>query len=160
MVPLADFTPLSPQAQAAIFSVIAIVLAILAIRGYLRRSPPLDSELVKLNTAIASLQTSVEELSKTQKSHATHAIEIDALQEKVRRLESNREEDMRAQRTYTRETTREIFEKLERVATGFAEKVDKVSASFASNVQKLEGALGRLDGTCEQLSKRLDRLEN
>lgn len=138
MVPLADFTPLSPQAQLAIISLLVGATLILGIRATLIRKPTLDSELVKLNAAIESLQKSVDSLSDTAREHADHATEIEALKEKVRTLEGARENDLAAQRRYTRETTHEIFEKL-----------DELKSSVSQNFQALERGIGQLEGKLE-----------
>lgn len=170
MLPLAEFTPLSPSAQLAIVSLLATVLAVLNTLSFFKRKPPLDSELVRLNAAIGGLKEAVDKLGKAADDHASHATEIEQLKAQVQTLTKQREEDARSQRTYTRETSHEIFKKLDDIAKSFADKVDqvgtrftdkveKVSASFASNVQQMEGTLDRLEGTADQLSKRLDNLE-
>jgi hypothetical protein len=79
---------------------------------------------------------------------AGHASEIEALQEKVRVLEEHRERDLQAQRTYTRETTREIFVAL-----------DNLKSSFSSNIQQIERAMGKLEGSFDGLDDRVSRLE-
>ncbi|MBM3851594.1 MAG: hypothetical protein FJ399_00400 [Verrucomicrobia bacterium] len=143
---LADFTPLSAQAQIAIVSVLGLALLVLAIRNHVRRQPPLDSELVKITIAIEGLQSAVATLNESVREQAGHAAEILALQTKVRDLETKREEDLRAQRSYTRETTRELFEKL-----------DDVKTSLSANFQSVENRLGRVDGALEQLTAQINR---
>jgi chromosome segregation ATPase len=137
---VADFTPLSASAQVAIVSLLAVLLIVLNILALLRRKPPLDTELVKLNSAIDGLQKSVDSLNATAKEHADHDAEITALKEKVRTLESARETDLQAQRKYTRETTHEIFEKL-----------DELKDSVNANFQSVERAMGQLEGKVEAL---------
>ena len=126
MLPLADFTPLSAQAQLAVVSLLAVLLIVLNILAHLRRKPPLDAELVKMNGAIEGLQSS-----------------FNGLAEKVRSLEEHRERDLAAQRTYTRETTREIFL-----------KIDELKDSSATNFKIVERAIGQLEGKIESLRGR------
>jgi hypothetical protein len=145
MLPLtyAQFTPLSPGAQLAIVSLLVIVGALVALWSHLKRKPPLDSELIQLHTAIGALQKSVDGLNATAKEHADHNIEIAGLKEKVRILEQSREVDLAAQRKYTRETTHEIFEKL-----------DELKSSVGQNFQAVERALGQLEGKVEGLASQ------
>lgn len=143
---VAEFTPLSPQAQLAVVSLLAVGLLILAIRGHLRRSPPLDSELMKLSLAIEGLQVSFAKLNVAMESHATHASEIAALQDKVRTLEEHRENDQKGNRTYTRESSERIFRKL-----------DELKDSVSANFQSIENRLGRVDGSIEQLTAQINR---
>ena len=142
---LADFTPLSPQAQLAVISVLAVTLLVLAILSHVRRKPPLDSELVKLALAIEGLQKSVDVLTDAERIHATHAVEISSLQDKVRELEGHREEDQKSNRTYTRETTREIFLKL-----------DELKDSVNSNFRTVERAIGQLEGKVANLTTQIN----
>lgn len=139
---VANFTPLSPAAQLAIVSLLVVAVALVTIWSHLRRKPPLDSELAKLHGAIESLQSSVKLLSDTAREHADHNSEIRALKEKVRGLEIARESDLAAQRKYTRETTHELFQKL-----------DELKGSVSSNFQAVERALGQLEGKVEGLAK-------
>jgi predicted nucleic acid-binding Zn-ribbon protein len=141
--PLAEFAPLPPAAQWAIVSLLSVALTLVLIYNALRRKPPLDAELVKLQSAIESLQKSVDDLTETQKAHATHASEIAELQRKVTALEQHREEDARAQRTYTRESGQRIFV-----------KIDELSASVAQNFQSVERAIGQLEGQVKSLVMR------
>lgn len=136
----AQFAPLSAAAQWAVISILTGTLLILSISAFFRRKPPLDSELVKLNLAIDGLQKSVESLTSAQQTHASHASEIEALEKKVAVLEQHRENDQHAQRKYTRETTQEIFN-----------KIDGLKDSFSSNLQRVERALGNLEGKVEGL---------
>jgi cell division protein FtsL len=140
-LPFAQFTPLSPAAQLAIVSVLAVAVALVTLWAHLRRKPPLDSELLKLHTAIESLQKSVEGLDATAKKHADHNVEIAGLKEKVRLLEVAREADLAAQRKYTRETTHEIFEKL-----------DELKTAVGNNFQRVERAIGQLEGKIDARS--------
>jgi chromosome segregation ATPase len=135
MLPIADFTPLSPSAQVAVVSVLGVIAVVVGIWVAVRRRPPLDTELEKLNSAIAGLQKAVDALTKTAGEHAHHATEIQALKSKVTTLEEHREKDLHAQRTYTRESTQRIFDRL-----------DELKDSFNSNFQAVERAMGQLEG--------------
>lgn len=135
---VAQFTPLTPAAQLTIVSILAVAVALVTLWAHLRRKPPLDTELVKLHAAIAGLEKSVIQLSETAREHSDHNAEIRALKDKVRILEVAREGDLAAQRKYTRETTHEIFEKL-----------DELKSSVSSNFQKVERAIGQLEGKIE-----------
>lgn len=139
---LANITPVSTEWQSGLFSVLAGLALILAILAHFRRKPPLDTELVKLHSAIESLKVSVRTLNETATRHAEHAPEIASLKEKVRTLEAAREADLAAQRKYTRETSHEIFAKL-----------DELKNSVSQNFQRVERALGQLEGKVEGLAK-------
>lgn len=143
---LAEFTPLSPQAQLAVVSLLGLALLVLAIRSHVRRQPPLDSELVKLSMAIDGLQTTLAELKAAVAAHASHGTEIEALQEKVRMLEQHREEDQKSNRTYTRESGERIFK-----------KIDDLADTMNANFQSIENRLGRVDGAIEMISQRITR---
>lgn len=140
---LATFTPLSPDLQVGINSLIALLLSVLALVSFFRRKPPLDSELVELKAAISSLSTTVVDLVEQVKAVASHASEIDALKDKVARLDELREEDQRANRTYTRESGERLYK-----------KVDELAASVAANFQAVERALGKLEGKVDELGRR------
>jgi chromosome segregation ATPase len=137
---LADFAPLSPGAQWAIISLLGVALTLVLIWSALRRQPPLDSELVSLRGSIEALQKSVSSLEETFEKVATHATEIETLQEKVRSLEQHREDDQRSNRTYTRESGERIFKKL-----------DELKDSVAANFQSVERAIGQLEGQVQAL---------
>lgn len=138
---LASLAPISTEWQAGLISVLAGLALILSILAHFRRRPPLDSELTKIHSAVETLRKAVETLDETAKSHAAHGTEIGALQDKVRRLETQREIDLANQRKYTRETTHEIFEKL-----------DALKSSVSSNFQEMERSLGKIEGKLESLS--------
>jgi chromosome segregation ATPase len=157
---VAQFSPLSPAAQTAIVSVLAIIVTLLVIRSYVRRDPPLDTELKTLSLAISGLQQTVSKLTSAQEKHATHETEIDELKTKVASLEALREkdkeavdkkrdEDLSAQRKYTRETTKEIFDKL-----------DHLQDSFSKNFQLVERTLGNVEGQLKGLTDRVANVEH
>ena len=152
---LADFAPLSPTFQSDIYSVVLIfaavgglILGAIGIWVSMRRQPPLDAELVRFSSAIDVLKKSVDELAETAKEHADHESEITGLKEKVKLLESRREEDLQAQRKYTRETTHEIFE-----------KIDGLVETFNNNTRTMERALGGVEGGLKGLQDRVGNIE-
>ncbi|MEK7766793.1 MAG: hypothetical protein AAB368_11190, partial [bacterium] len=140
------FTPLSPQAQLAGISILGMTLLVLTILSHVRRKPPLDSELVKLALAIEGLQKSVDVLTDAERTHATHAVEISALQHQVQELEGYREDDQKSSRTYIRETTHEIFG-----------KIDDLKDSLNANLRMVERAVGQVEGKVERLAEQIDR---
>ena len=144
----ADIAPLPPEFQLGLISLVGVLALVAIILGVFRRHPPLDTDLATLRLAIQGLQKSVDALTSAEKLYAQHITEIANLQEKVKSLEARRELDQAAQRTYTRETTREIFERLE-----------AINKSFATNVQNFERAMGRIEGAQAQIAQRLDSLE-
>lgn len=152
----AELTPLSVQAQLTIFSLLSLAIMVLTIHAlWPKRNPTLDTQLAQFGGTIKTLETSVAALSTAMTKHATHEAEISQLQQKVAALESRREADqakrdtdLAAQRAYTRETTREIFEELR-----------NVSAAFAENTKSLERALGQVEGKIEGLTDRIGHIE-
>lgn len=135
---LAEFTPLSPQAQLAAVSLLAVALLVLGIRSHFKRQPPLDSELVKLNEAIKGLQKAVDKLTESAEAHSSHATEIQGLKSEVDTLKQHREEDLRQQREYTRKSSHDIFAKL-----------DELKDSVNGNFRAVERAIGQLEGRIE-----------
>ncbi len=170
MLLLATFQPIPENAQWVIVSLLGIALTLLLIWSLVRRRPPLDSELVKLSLAIKGLQDSFAELNAAMKAHAAQAAEITALQKQVRSLEEHREKDLQAQRTYTRESTRELFAKLDAQGQLTQEKLDaqgqltqhrldRINDSLNANFISVENRLGRVDGAIEQLTTRLNLIK-
>lgn len=142
MLPLlAQFTPIPPGTQLTMVSLLAAVLMVLNILQIVRRKPPLDTELAKIHGAVQSLQASVQKLDGTVGAHASHSSKIESLEKQVRDLELKRETDLAAQRKYTRETTHEIFE-----------KIDGLRMSLNGNLQSVERAMGRIEGEVKHLS--------
>lgn len=140
---LAEFVPLSPSAQWAIISILSVVLTVVLIWSNVRRRPPLDTELVKLQVAIEALNKSVGELTETQRAHASHGSEIEKLQEEVHLLRSYREEDLRSQREYTRMSGERVFK-----------RIDELDLAVNRNFQSVERALGQLEGQIKSLTTR------
>ena len=51
-----DFTPISPATQLALYSAVTVVGQIVAIWVSLRRRPPIEADLVKINTELKALE--------------------------------------------------------------------------------------------------------
>lgn len=132
---LAQFAPLSPTAQLAIVSVLSVALTITLIYTALRRKPPLDVDLTKLASTADQLTQTVGELKDTLEQYAGHSARISALEKECATLRSELDREISAQRAYTAKTSREIFERIERV-----------EQSVAQNFQSVERALGRVEG--------------
>jgi hypothetical protein len=147
---LADFVPglLSQGFQLDLLNLIAIIGALVALWVALRRKPPLDSELVKLETAIEGLQGAVSELTVSSKLCSSHRTETADLKRRMGELESKREIDLHAQRTYTRESAHDIFAKL-----------DATKDALGINIQAVERAMGRVEGEMKSIGERMGRLE-
>jgi Na+/phosphate symporter len=135
---LAEFAPLSPSAQWAIVSILGVISTIAVIWGVIRRRPPVGEDLVQLRTSIDALKGSVEQLTEAHEKHVTHAAEIETLKREVGELREHRENDLRAQRTYTRESTERIFLRIE-----------QLNDSVNKNFQAVERAIGKLEGKVE-----------
>jgi predicted nucleic acid-binding Zn-ribbon protein len=148
MLLLAETSPLSNEFQLNLISLLGILALILSILAYFRRKPSLDTELIQLRTTIESLTATVAKLVTNQEEHATHAQQIADLKHEVVQLKAHREEDQRSQRTYIRETTKEIFT-----------AIDALKSTFSTNVQAMERALGKLEGSMEGIGDRVSRLE-
>jgi hypothetical protein len=156
----ASFAPISPDFQLNIWNLLALLLAVLAVVGHFRRTPPLDSELVKLNGAISGLDRSVTALTKSHQDHVAHAGKIAHLEEQVRDLKGHRESDAQNQRSYIAKNTREIFEKidlnyrdfgkkLDETNSVITDKIDALSRTFNQEVRDLARALGKTEGKLE-----------
>jgi predicted nucleic acid-binding Zn-ribbon protein len=144
MLPLvfAEFTPLPPAAQWAIVSILGVIATLVIIWAAIRRQPPVGEDLVKLRSSIEALNSSVEALTKAHEKHITHGAEIENLQEQVRRLQHQREDDQRNARAYTANSNEKIFKRIE-----------DLSDSMSKNFQNVERALGQLEGRVEALAK-------
>ncbi|MBI5770896.1 MAG: hypothetical protein HZA93_24170 [Verrucomicrobia bacterium] len=164
----ADFTPLSADFQVNVWNLVSLLIALGTLWAFGRRKPPLDAQLVRLETSIEALNRNMADLATAQKQAAGHELEIAALKDKVRNLEARRDEDLRAQRTYTRETTRELFEKMESnaritqdrldaLANDFAARIETLSQSLSENIQSVERGLGRLEGQMESMRDRMNQ---
>jgi hypothetical protein len=111
----ANFSPISTELQSALWFIgggtVSFIGAVLAVLIYFKRNPPLDAQLADFKASISDLD------------------------EEVARLREQREEDQKNQRAYTQRTTRELFDRIERV-----------ESSISENFRSLERALGRLEG--------------
>lgn len=135
---LAEFTPLSAHAQLTIVSVLIVAGMVVQIAANLynaRRKPPIDAELIKLQSAIDTLTTGVRKLHAAAEAHAGHEAEIGQLKEEVRELKAARERDLAAARDESRETAQELFR-----------KIDELKDSTAANLRAVERAIGQLEG--------------
>lgn len=138
----AQFTPIPADFQLGVISLIFATGALVGILAYFRRRPPVGENLVQLRGSLDALNTSVgvlteahNALTEAHNAHISHAAEIEALQEKVRTLERLREEDQKANRTYTRESTERIFK-----------RIDELGDSMNKNFHSVERSLGQLEG--------------
>jgi regulator of replication initiation timing len=140
--------PLSSGFQTDILSLIAVIGALVAIWAVFRRKPPIDSELVKLQLSIENLQQAVTDLVANQRLCGAHRTETADLKRRLGELETRRESDSHAQRTYTRESAHDIFSKL-----------DATKDALAVNIQAVERAVGRVEGEMKSIGERMGRLE-
>lgn len=131
----ANIAPISPEWQLGLLSVLGILFLVLSILGHFKRKPPVDSQLVALNTTIEGLKDAVEKLTATQATHASHSSEIQKLQDEVKELRAHREADLRSQREYTRQSGERIFS-----------RIDELDRSVNNNFQSVERAIGNLEG--------------
>ncbi len=140
----ASFTPISEDFQLNVWNLMVLAAAIIALLASFRRKLPLESELVKLQGAIDGLQKSVEALTRAERSHAGHETEIASLRSKITLLESRREEDLRAQRNYTRETTHALFTKLDENSSKTHQKLDNFTSSVNTIFRDIAADIGAL----------------
>ena len=128
--------PISPAFQADLLSLLAIIGAVLAILMGFRRKPPLDTELVKLQLSIESLQAAVSDLTASQKFCGTHRAETAELMRRIDELEGKRDPDLQRERAHTEGMINTIFL-----------KIDDLKDSISANFQSMEGRIGKVEGT-------------
>lgn len=125
MLPLlAEFTPLSPSAQLAIFSLLTVVVTLVSLWSMLRRRPPLDAQIARFEAAIEGLNRSVADLAEAQRQASSHGFRIDAI-----------ERNCAACRIETNRALKDVYDRIE-----------SVESSMGENFQSVERALGRIEG--------------
>lgn len=170
----AEFAPLSPGAQWAGVSILGVVLTILLIWSLIRRKPPLDTELVKLQGSIDGLNKSVGELTENQKAQDLHATgmvklqaSIDGLNKSVGELTetqrahashgseiSKLQEDVRELRKNREEDLRAQREYTRQSGERVFKRIDEMESSVNKNFQSVERALGQLEGQIKSMQPR------
>ncbi len=156
---LAEFAPIDPGFQLNLWNVLVLVIAIASLLTALKRKPPLDSELTRLNLAIESLTKTVGRLEDAHQGHSQHAAQLEALHREVDFLKQRREEDGASQRRHLAETVRELTDTVGVLRTDFTSSLDRFRDSMANNTAKVERALGGVEGELKQLTIRVDSLE-
>ncbi len=141
-------SPISRGFQLDLFNLLAVLGALVAIWAATRRKPPLDAELVKLQFSIDGLQQSVADLANNQKLCGAHRTETADLKRRLGEIETKRDVDLQAQRTYTRDSAHDIFAKL-----------DATKDALGVNIQAVERAMGRVEGEMKSIGERMGRLE-
>lgn len=152
----AAFAPISADFQLNVWNVIVLLTALTALLAALRRKPPLDSQLVQLGSSISSLQASVEALTTEQKRQAAHEAKIEALQEKVRLLEAQRETDAAAQRRHLAHVQHEIFQKFDQLDAKFGARLETLDTKVSANLQSIERGLGRFESAVDFIRDSLN----
>lgn len=141
--PVAQISPLSPEFQLGLISLLGVAVLVQSLVAAFRRKPPVGEDLVQLRTSIDSLKKSVELLTLAHEKHVAHSAEITALQKEVDRLKTQREEDQRSARSYTAQSNQRIFE-----------RIDELAETVAANFQSVERAIGKVEGQLQTLHPR------
>lgn len=135
LLPLAEFSPLSPSAQIAVVSLLSVALICVSIWAMVRRQPPLDAQIARFEATIDTLRKAVDELTEAQRGAASHSARIAQLENECAELRSALDRRLTEQRRDTDESITKLYLRIE-----------SFEKAVAMNFQTVERSLGRIEG--------------